>query len=485
MAASVMARVTEQPNAITTDIDVASSEGVVRLLRQCDAQLFAGFDTQPGLMDDPPLQALHALATAVEMVVRSAAPDDLIVCRCGCVSVTHSVCFCLSVFLCVPLVCPSDVSVAPSLRSGAGTSGRLAHFAAKSYNAALAAHGRDMRLFDYLCAGGDASLLKAQENAEDNPNAAVDDLLAVLPDPAAGAKVVYVGVTCGLSATYVGAQLAYCFDRPDVCCVLLGFNPADTVRPVPIAGWDLTFTDIVARMTAGAAAAGAAPATTSWGAQKLIFLNPVVGPEAVTGSTRMKGGSATKIVLDTAFSVGLRRAVTAPAAGAGDAHPAVADDVSQTLKRFHAAVLAAYAPVRTPQSFPLSSPSLGVRLTQSVVVQVSSIAAVLHAAGHALSTGRRVVYVGAHHAGIIGVIGTCRRCACGAGALHSHPARRAPQTHLNVRQRLGRCTMTCVGMSLAGTQPWRRTLPARFLLRPLKPPFLWTSSTAPQKSCRR
>ena len=28
-----------------------------------------------------------------------------------------------------------------------------------------------------------------------------------------------------------------------------------------------------------------------------ILLNPVIGPEPVTGSTRMKGGSATKIML--------------------------------------------------------------------------------------------------------------------------------------------------------------------------------------------
>ncbi len=32
-----------------------------------------------------------------------------------------------------------------------------------------------------------------------------------------------------------------------------------------------------------------------------LVLNPIVGPEPISGSSRMKGGTATKIILDTAF----------------------------------------------------------------------------------------------------------------------------------------------------------------------------------------
>ena len=39
--------------------------------------------------------------------------------------------------------------------------------------------------------------------------------------------------------------------------------------------------------------------TFSSGSSKGIVLNPVVGPEALTGSSRMKGGSATKLLLET------------------------------------------------------------------------------------------------------------------------------------------------------------------------------------------
>jgi N-acetylmuramic acid 6-phosphate (MurNAc-6-P) etherase len=35
---------------------------------------------------------------------------------------------------------------------------------------------------------------------------------------------------------------------------------------------------------------------------RYLVLNPVVGPEAVTGSSRMKGGSTTLVVLHAAFA---------------------------------------------------------------------------------------------------------------------------------------------------------------------------------------
>ena len=43
---------TERANVITEHIDVASPLGMLRLLRQSDAQMFSGFDTFDGLMDE-------------------------------------------------------------------------------------------------------------------------------------------------------------------------------------------------------------------------------------------------------------------------------------------------------------------------------------------------------------------------------------------------------------------------------------------------
>ena len=53
-------------------------------------------------------------------------------------------------------------------------------------------------------------------------------------------------------------------------------------------------------------------ASPAEGQQRCHILNPVVGPEALTGSTRMKGGSATKILLEVVFSLAVADAVFAP-----------------------------------------------------------------------------------------------------------------------------------------------------------------------------
>jgi hypothetical protein len=48
-----------------------------------------------------------------------------------------------------------------------------------------------------------------------------------------------------------------------------------------------------------------------------FILTPVVGPEAITGSTRLKGGSATKILLESIFGKGCAQALQLPYLGRG------------------------------------------------------------------------------------------------------------------------------------------------------------------------
>ena len=54
--------------------------------------------------------------------------------------------------------------------------------------------------------------------------------------------------------------------------VLLGFNPTELSRDSKIEGWDKTFRNVVNLMK---------------NSPKAIILNPIVGPESITGSTRM------------------------------------------------------------------------------------------------------------------------------------------------------------------------------------------------------
>lgn len=101
--------------------------------------------------------------------------------------------------------------------------------------------------------------------------------------------MLFIGVTCGLSAPFVGGQLEYCLDHPEKFTpVLIGFNPISMARQIRVPKWpnNRTFYDVATRME---------------NTPKALVLNPVVGPEPISGSSRMKGGTATKVMLDAAF----------------------------------------------------------------------------------------------------------------------------------------------------------------------------------------
>jgi len=70
--------------------------------------------------------------------------------------------------------------------------------------------------------------------------------------------------------------------------VLIGFNPISMARRTHVPKWsnNRTFYDIALRMET-------TPGT--------LVLNPIIGPEPISGSSRMKGGTATKVILDTVF----------------------------------------------------------------------------------------------------------------------------------------------------------------------------------------
>lgn len=123
---------------------------------------------------------------------------------------------------------------------------------------------------------------------------------------------IFCGITCGLSAPYVGGQIEAALQHKSCIPVLIGFNPIKLARDVPVEGWDRTtfqvFTDLEKAALAG---------------ESCFILNPVVGPEAVTGSSRMKGGSMTKILIETVFMSALMPHCGSNAAAAAAAAPSV------------------------------------------------------------------------------------------------------------------------------------------------------------------
>uniref|UniRef100_A0A8C9S6Q2 Glucokinase (hexokinase 4) regulator n=1 Tax=Scleropages formosus TaxID=113540 RepID=A0A8C9S6Q2_SCLFO len=102
-----------------------------------------------------------------------------------------------------------------------------------------------------------------------------------------------------LAAPFIAGQLDFCINNLNVFTpAVVGFNLANMARNEPIPSWHLTFRQVIERME------------ELQKRKKAFIINPVVGPEAISGSSRLKGGSTTKIILETIF-LGAHEAVSA------------------------------------------------------------------------------------------------------------------------------------------------------------------------------
>ncbi|XP_066274022.1 glucokinase regulatory protein-like [Branchiostoma lanceolatum] len=310
---------TERSNPLTQNIDVADSKGIVDMLHSCDEEMLAGSFQFPGLQDDSTVRTILGAVDHIAAIMQE--PEDCLVVMSGC-----------------------------------GTSGRMAFLAATTCNRLLRESGRQA-CCAYLIAGGDRALLTSQEAPEDDPLLGASELQQAV---AGKKKVFYIGITCGLSAPYVAGQLDYCLQHLETFTpLLMGFNPVQLARNHGIETWDKTVKDVVEEMER---------ATKD---NKAFILNPVVGPEPITGSTRMKGGSATKILLDTILLLAAQKAVDQCAIN------------EHTVRAF----LRAYS-----------------QCVESVYSKAADISCLVSNAGKSLQASGHIYYFGAGTAGIMGCI---------------------------------------------------------------------------------
>ena len=139
---------------------------------------------------------------------------------------------------------------------GAGTSGRLGVLDASECPPTF---GTDPEMVQGIIAGGLPALTRAQEGAED----VVENGARVMDEHGIGAKDFVIGIAASGTTPYVGAALVRARQlgaRTGI--VACSPPPPDLVSLVDVA------------------------------------ILPIVGPEVVTGSTRMKAGTATKLVLN-------------------------------------------------------------------------------------------------------------------------------------------------------------------------------------------
>jgi N-acetylmuramic acid 6-phosphate etherase len=140
---------------------------------------------------------------------------------------------------------------------GAGTSGRLGVLDAAEMPPT---YGTDPVMVQGVIAGGTAALTRAQEGAEDHP----EDGAKAIDEKGVGPKDFVLGIATSGTTPYVHGALRRARERGAKTGFLLCTYPTPEM---------LATNDVV--------------------------IAPLVGPEVITGSTRMKAGTATKMVLNT------------------------------------------------------------------------------------------------------------------------------------------------------------------------------------------
>ncbi|KFY83831.1 hypothetical protein V500_09869 [Pseudogymnoascus sp. VKM F-4518 (FW-2643)] len=166
---------------------------------------------------------------------------------------------------CLPVIAQAIDALEPKARKGgrivyvgAGTSGRLGVLDASEIPPTFSASSEQ---FVALIAGGDVALRHAQEGAEDDVEAATRDLKALDLNSDLDSLI---GVAASGRTPYVLSCLAF---AKSLGCTTIGI-------------------------------ACCAPSAMSSSGNVDHMISVVTGPEVVTGSTRMKAGTATKLVLN-------------------------------------------------------------------------------------------------------------------------------------------------------------------------------------------
>ncbi len=148
---------------------------------------------------------------------------------------------------------------------GAGTSGRLGVLDAAEMPPT---YGTDPAMVQGLIAGGHGALVRAREGAEDRPAAGA----AAVDGKEVGAADFVIGIAASGTTPYVHGALARARERGARTGFLLCTPPPGALME-----------------------------------QHDVVIAPLTGPEVITGSTRMKAGTATKMVLNTITTAAMVR----------------------------------------------------------------------------------------------------------------------------------------------------------------------------------
>jgi N-acetylmuramic acid 6-phosphate etherase len=166
---------------------------------------------------------------------------------------------------CVELVVESFQRGGRLIYVGAGTSGRLGVLDAAEMPPT---YGTDPVMVQGVIAGGYEALVRAREGAEDRP----EDGAAAMDEREVGPDDFVLGIASSGTTPYVHGALARARERGARTGFLLCTYPSRELSE-----------------------------------RHDVIIAPLVGPEVITGSTRMKAGTATKMVLNTITTAAMVR----------------------------------------------------------------------------------------------------------------------------------------------------------------------------------
>eukprot|EP00936_MAST-01D_sp_MAST-1D-sp1_P000777 g777.t1 len=208
----------------------------------------------------------------------------------------------------------------------------------------------------------------------------------------------------------------------DAVC-LLGFNEPRDLAPVRVQHWDTTCADVVHRLlrlawqeeveeaehsqgnlshasgrtSTGGSPVAVAPERGAFGRRQHFIFHPTVGPEPISGSTRMKGGSATKILLEAVILAALaehlrgRQAKPSSVPSSVEESESESESAQERMQRHATTVVAALHSYAAVMAAIYAAPA------------AEALADIVRRAGTSLCNHGSVVYAGASSAGILGL----------------------------------------------------------------------------------
>lgn len=157
---------------------------------------------------------------------------------------------------------------------GSGTSGRFAVLVSNYYNSLF-----NIQKIEGLISGNYDAFIKSKEGSEDNILENVSQIKKIKEK-----NILYLGISCSGTSNGVLGSLHFLKNtkNKNITTAFLFLNKKSLIKK-NVSFYNTSAKEIISKVD--------------------LIINPIVGPEPISGSTRLKGGSITQLILDISFLI--------------------------------------------------------------------------------------------------------------------------------------------------------------------------------------